>query len=44
MFNLISNRPYFAFAIYFDKTSEVNFPAKSKNTFSPEKYRVQGII
>ncbi len=44
MFNLISNRPYFAFTIYFDKTSEVNLPAKSKNTFLPGKYRAQGIF
>ncbi|GEM_PF-3013360 len=44
MFNLISNRPYFAISIFFDKSSEVNLPAKSKNTFLPGKYRAQGIL
>ncbi len=43
MFNLISNRPYFAYPIFFDLSSEANLPAKSKNTFLPGKYRAQGI-
>ncbi len=43
MFNLISNLPYFVYSFFFDKSSEVDLPAKSKNIFLPGTYRAPGI-